>query len=226
MLAQPGGDPFRLLAARWLGAADPEQVGAGWLWLLAAVRLCGLHRVGKPHACPRGPMLAFERSEPLAAPPLPPPPRCAQVTQQQRNHAKHMAYGLLYGKGARALAVDMGISVEAAAQRSAEFKRSLPGVCAWMAKVGGLWPISICCRRWRVRAGWGWTLLVRRLRWRCSLLHPSASSRLPAGPPGRALALASLLPRPCKMRCGSPQSAADPIAGRPAGSAGAGRLPS
>jgi hypothetical protein len=32
MLAQPGGDPFRLLAARWLGVAKPEQVGAGWLW--------------------------------------------------------------------------------------------------------------------------------------------------------------------------------------------------
>jgi DNA polymerase theta len=59
------------------------------------------------------------------------------VTQHQREHAKHMAYGLLYGKGVKSLAADMGVSEETAAQRSPKFKGSLPGVCAWMDKVGG-----------------------------------------------------------------------------------------
>ena len=46
----------------------------------------------------------------LPTPPLPPslPP---QVNDMQRSHAKAVAYGLIYGKGATTLAKELGISV-------------------------------------------------------------------------------------------------------------------
>ncbi len=74
----------------------------------------------------------------------------AQVTQQQRDHAKRLAYGLLYGMGPTALAADLGTDVATAASFSDEFRRSLPGVDAWLGKVGacccaGPAPAAVCC---------------------------------------------------------------------------------
>lgn len=45
-----------------------------------------------------------------------------------RNKAKQLAYGLLYGKGARALSKDLSCTVEAAQDERTTFMRSLPGV--------------------------------------------------------------------------------------------------
>ena len=45
-----------------------------------------------------------------------------------RNKAKQLAYGLLYGKGARALSKDLSCTIEEAQIERDTFKRSLPGV--------------------------------------------------------------------------------------------------
>ena len=45
-----------------------------------------------------------------------------------RNKAKQLAYGLLYGKGARALSKDLSCSIDEAQNERDTFKRSLPGV--------------------------------------------------------------------------------------------------
>ncbi|CAD7699534.1 unnamed protein product [Ostreobium quekettii] len=81
MFRDPGGDPFRLLAAQWLDTPMDE------------------------------------------------------VTEQQRTHAKRLAYGLLYGMGPQALADDLQIPVPAAAQMADAFRASLPGVDAWLRRV-------------------------------------------------------------------------------------------
>lgn len=54
-----------------------------------------------------------------------------QVTQKERNSAKQLAYGLLYGMGSAALASRLNISVPEAAQKSKNFKASLPGLFGW-----------------------------------------------------------------------------------------------
>lgn len=49
-----------------------------------------------------------------------------QVSMEQRNHAKAMAYGLLYGLGKDRLAAKMEVTPQEAAQKSAEFRASIP----------------------------------------------------------------------------------------------------
>jgi hypothetical protein len=62
------------------------------------------------------------------------------VTRTQRDHAKHLAYGLLYGMGPMALASALGVQPKEAMQLSDEFKRTLPGVEAWKKRwAGGGW---------------------------------------------------------------------------------------
>ncbi|KAG1658665.1 hypothetical protein FOA52_007871 [Chlamydomonas sp. UWO 241] len=59
-----------------------------------------------------------------------------QVSQEARNHAKHMVYGLLYGKGIQAVAADLGTSdLEEARALVEGFRTSIPGVDAWMRGV-------------------------------------------------------------------------------------------
>lgn len=60
-----------------------------------------------------------------------------QVTQEQRDAAKALAYGLLYGKGAQALAVDLGISPAEARRATEEFMNALPGVVSWPGLLQG-----------------------------------------------------------------------------------------
>jgi hypothetical protein len=55
-----------------------------------------------------------------------------QVTPEQRSHAKRLAYGLLYGMGPSALAADLGVSVGQAVQLADDFRRSHPGLDAWI----------------------------------------------------------------------------------------------
>ena len=57
------------------------------------------------------------------------------VTAAERSWAKAVAYGLLYGKGASSLALEMGIPAREAAALVDAFKASLPGVTAWLADV-------------------------------------------------------------------------------------------
>ncbi|PRW44411.1 helicase and polymerase-containing TEBICHI isoform X1 [Chlorella sorokiniana] len=59
----------------------------------------------------------------------------SQVTQQQRDHAKQLTYGLLYGMGAAKLADELGCGLEEAKDAQEKFRRSLPGVEAWQARV-------------------------------------------------------------------------------------------
>ena len=51
-----------------------------------------------------------------------------QVQQQQRDYAKQLAYGLLYFKGAHALAVDLSCDVKQAARHHESFMQSIPDV--------------------------------------------------------------------------------------------------
>jgi hypothetical protein len=64
-----------------------------------------------------------------------------QVTPEQRSHAKRLAYGLLYGMGPSALAADLGVSMGQAVQLADDFRRSHPGLDAWI-KVG---LAAACC---------------------------------------------------------------------------------
>lgn len=69
------------------------------------------------------------------------PPCChpsipnVQVSQQQRDHAKQLTYGLLYGMGAVKLADELGCSVAEARSAQERFRASLPGIEAWQARV-------------------------------------------------------------------------------------------
>ena len=56
-----------------------------------------------------------------------------QVQPQQRDYAKQLAYGLLYGKGAHALAVDLSCDVKRAAAHHDSFLKSIPDVVSQMA---------------------------------------------------------------------------------------------
>lgn len=58
-----------------------------------------------------------------------------QVTPVMRTRAKAIAYGLLYGLGSTALAAELKIEKESAAKQAEEFKKSLPGVSAWLSSV-------------------------------------------------------------------------------------------
>ena len=51
-----------------------------------------------------------------------------QVTPQQRNEAKQMAYALLYGQGHHALAKEMGCAPDQAAAAMKKFRRSIPAL--------------------------------------------------------------------------------------------------
>ena len=55
-----------------------------------------------------------------------------QVTPEMRGRAKSIAYGLLYGLGSTALAAELKIEKESAARQAEDFKKSLPGVSAWL----------------------------------------------------------------------------------------------
>ena len=48
------------------------------------------------------------------------------MTKQQRDHAKAMAYGLLYGLGKDRLAAKMEVTPQEAAQKSDDFRASIP----------------------------------------------------------------------------------------------------
>lgn len=51
-----------------------------------------------------------------------------QVQQQQRDYAKQLAYGLLYGKGPHALAADLSCDVKMASKHQDTFLKSIPAV--------------------------------------------------------------------------------------------------
>lgn len=51
-----------------------------------------------------------------------------QVAAEQRDYAKQLAYGLLYGKGPHALAVDLSCDVKKAAKQQDSFMRAIPKV--------------------------------------------------------------------------------------------------
>ncbi|EIE23289.1 hypothetical protein COCSUDRAFT_42188 [Coccomyxa subellipsoidea C-169] len=57
------------------------------------------------------------------------------VSVQQRDHAKAMAYGLLYGLGKDRLAARMEVTPQEAAQKSADFRASIPVLDAWLKRV-------------------------------------------------------------------------------------------
>ncbi|KAF6260747.1 hypothetical protein COO60DRAFT_857116 [Scenedesmus sp. NREL 46B-D3] len=76
----------------------------------------------------------------------------AQVTPEQRGHAKRLAYGLLYGMGPSALAADLGVSMGQAVQLADDFRRSHPGLDAWIKGIIGgcrdtTWVTTIAGRR-------------------------------------------------------------------------------
>ena len=74
---------------------------------------------------------------------------CMQVSAEQRNQAKRLAYGLLYGMGPMALSKELGCDQKTAADLSAAFLASLPGVvrrhtgaCRLMWALGLYWCMS------------------------------------------------------------------------------------
>ncbi|KAF6252881.1 hypothetical protein COO60DRAFT_1704095 [Scenedesmus sp. NREL 46B-D3] len=77
-----------------------------------------------------------------------------QVTPVQRGQAKRLAYGLLYGMGAQALAAELGVEVAEALRLADDFRRSHAALDAWMA----------CVVRRCTVTGWVATLAGRRRR--------------------------------------------------------------
>lgn len=57
------------------------------------------------------------------------------VTSRERAWAKALAYGMLYGKGPNAVAVDLGVPVHEAVSLMDGFRASTPGVTAWLHSV-------------------------------------------------------------------------------------------
>lgn len=55
-----------------------------------------------------------------------------EVTKDQRTAAKAVGFGLLYGKGARSLSVDMGVSLEEAEEFINKYFEEFSGVKAWL----------------------------------------------------------------------------------------------
>jgi hypothetical protein len=70
----------------------------------------------------------FHLPTPPGVLPLPTP----QVTPVQRNQAKRLAYGLLYGMGAQALAAELGVAVGEALRLSDDFRRSHATLDGWI----------------------------------------------------------------------------------------------
>lgn len=70
-----------------------------------------------------------------AGSPDPPPPALPtpQVTPQERQHAKHLYYGILYGMGPIKLADELGVDAAKATELRNDFLHSLPGACGWPA---------------------------------------------------------------------------------------------
>lgn len=58
-------------------------------------------------------------------------PSAGQVAQEQRDYAKQLAYGLLYGKGPHALAVDLSCDVKKAAKQQESFMQAIPKVVSY-----------------------------------------------------------------------------------------------
>lgn len=50
------------------------------------------------------------------------------MAAEQRDYAKQLAYGLLYGKGPHALAVDLSCDVKKAAKQQESFMKAIPKV--------------------------------------------------------------------------------------------------
>ncbi len=69
-----------------------------------------------------------------------------QVTPQQRDHAKQLTYGLLYGMGAAKLADELGCSVAEARQAQVGMRAGSPAPlgCAWFPCATEA-PGSACC---------------------------------------------------------------------------------
>ena len=58
-----------------------------------------------------------------------------QVSPQDRGFAKQLAYGLLYGMGAQAIASVLKVPRPRAQELQTTFKASLPGIMAWQQRV-------------------------------------------------------------------------------------------
>eukprot|EP00241_Pyramimonas_parkeae_P006735 CAMPEP_0114260642 /NCGR_PEP_ID=MMETSP0058-20121206/20615_1 /TAXON_ID=36894 /ORGANISM="Pyramimonas parkeae, CCMP726" /LENGTH=322 /DNA_ID=CAMNT_0001375929 /DNA_START=9 /DNA_END=977 /DNA_ORIENTATION=- len=57
------------------------------------------------------------------------------VNTDQRNWAKQLAYGLLYGKGPASFAQDLDCDIPTATAAMEDFRRALPGVDGWLKRV-------------------------------------------------------------------------------------------
>ncbi len=67
-----------------------------------------------------------------------------QVTPEHRDYAKQLAYGLLYGKGPHALAVDLSCDVKKAARYHESFMKSIPDVVSTLCHVTCLSSVGMC----------------------------------------------------------------------------------
>lgn len=75
------------------------------------------------------PVIASSTAFANASPPsLPNHPSHKQVSQQQRDHAKQLTYGLLYGMGASRLADELGCSVAEAKEAMVRVEWALASV--------------------------------------------------------------------------------------------------
>ena len=128
--ADAAADPFRRLAAQWLDA-PAEQVGPAF------------GGGGCPYAAPHHPAAPLRMLLVACLPSLPCPLRPRpQITQRQRDHAKQLAYALLYGMGHARLADELGCGLAEARGLQDAFRRSLPGLEAWKGRL-----LAECRRR-------------------------------------------------------------------------------
>lgn len=54
------------------------------------------------------------------------------ITSEEREQAKRLVYGILYGMGANSLAEQLDCRADEAAEKIQSFKNSFPAVCAWL----------------------------------------------------------------------------------------------
>lgn len=54
------------------------------------------------------------------------------VTSQERDQTKRLVYGILYGMGPNTLSEQLNCSLDEAAEKIQNFKRSFPGVASWL----------------------------------------------------------------------------------------------
>ncbi|MDB5101496.1 MAG: DNA-directed polymerase [Cyanobacteria bacterium RYN_339] len=59
-----------------------------------------------------------------------------EVTKQQRNQAKGINFGLVYGRGAPSLADQLGVTVEKARELIARYFETYKGVATWLERTG------------------------------------------------------------------------------------------